>query len=86
MSNNETIVCDTADSIAHFRLASLKGQLKMEKHGMKGSMSPLRPKLAAEFGLKPRDSHDKFIAVIQAKMDAFVTKAAAESAVDQTVQ
>lgn len=53
-----------------FRLVSIKCQLRLEKAGMRNSGGALRPRLAAEFGLKPRDSHDKFIAAIQAKLDA----------------
>lgn len=49
---------------------SQKHQLKLEKLGMKFSGGALRPRLAAQHGLKPRDSHDKFIEVIQAKIDA----------------
>lgn len=69
------ITATTPDQIAYFRLASQKAQLKMEKIGLKSSGGPLRPRLAAEHGLKPRDSHDKFIAAIQTKMDAMVAAA-----------
>lgn len=68
----EGITCTTPDQIAFFRLASLKQQLKMEKVGLKSSGGAIRPRIAAEFGLKPRDSHDKFIAAVQAKMDSMV--------------
>lgn len=52
-----------------FRLASIRGQLKLEKAGLKSSGGALRPRLAKEFNLKPRDSHDKFIAAVQAAID-----------------
>lgn len=78
MSTNKDIVCNTPEAIAHFRLSSLKYQLKMEKIGLKSSGGPIRPRIAKEFGLKPRDSHDKFIAVIQAQMDELVAKKSAE--------
>lgn len=84
--SRESIVCDTPDAIEHFRLSSIKAQLKMEKMGLKSSGGPLRPRLAAQLGLSPRAKHDKYIEVVQAKMDALVAKAAQESAVGQTVQ
>lgn len=55
--------------IEAFRWASVKYQLKLEKHGMKSSGGALRPRLAAELGLKPRDSHDLYITEVQAKLD-----------------
>lgn len=65
--------------IAYFRLAQLKGALKIESTGMKVRQSPLRPKIADEFGLKPRAKHSEFIAVIQAKMDQMIADKAAKS-------
>jgi hypothetical protein len=59
----------TRTEIETFRLTSLKGQLKLESKGMKRSGGAIRPRVAAEFGLKPRDSYDKFIAAVQAKID-----------------
>jgi hypothetical protein len=55
----------TGKGIDAFRLLSIKHQLKLEKLGLKSSGGALRPRLAVEFGLKPRDSHDKFIAKIE---------------------
>lgn len=72
MVQREPITCNTPDQIAFFRLASLKQQLKLEKVGLKSSGGAIRPRIATEFGLKPRDSHDKFIAAVQAKMDAML--------------
>lgn len=63
------LVFDTPESINFFRLCSLRGMLKLEKIGMKTRGGALRPRIAAEFGLKPRDSHDKFIAKIQSLID-----------------
>jgi hypothetical protein len=60
----------TGNGISLFRLASLKGMVKLDKLGMRHSGGPIRPRIAAEFGLKPRDSHDKFIAAIEAKIAA----------------
>lgn len=65
----QAIVLTTPSAIAYGRLASLKGMLKLEKVGLKTRDGALRPRIAAEFSLKPRDSHDKFIAEIQRRMD-----------------
>lgn len=62
----------TPEQIAYVRLASLKAQLKMEKVGMKTRGGALRPRLAAEFGLKPRDTHQKFIDTIQDRMNVML--------------
>ena len=63
------IAATTPESISYFRLASLKGMLKLEKVGMKTRGGALRPRIAAEFGLKARDSHDKFITKIEQLME-----------------
>lgn len=60
---------NTPNGVSYFRLSSLKLQLKMEAKGLKSTGGAIRPRIAAEFGLKPRDSHEKYIQVIQAKMD-----------------
>lgn len=54
--------------ISAFRLMSLKSQLKLEKLGMRSSGGPIRPRIAQEFNLKPRASHDDFIAAIEVKL------------------
>ena len=51
-----------------FRLLSIKHQLKLEKLGLKSSGGALRPRLAKEFGLKPRDSHATYIAKIEEEL------------------
>jgi hypothetical protein len=61
----------TGDGVTYFRMASLKSQLRLEKVGMKSSGGALRPRLAKEFGLKPRDSHDLYIAHCQAYLDQY---------------
>ena len=48
-----------------FRLLSIKHQLKLEKLGLKSSGGALRPRLAKEFGLKPRAPHAEYIAKIE---------------------
>jgi hypothetical protein len=65
-------VIDTPEGIQYVRLASLKGMLKLEHLGMTSRGGALRPRLAAEFGLKPRDSHAKFIAYCEKKMAEFL--------------
>jgi len=64
-----TITCQTPDEISIFRLLSVKHQLNFEKMGMKSSGGALRPRLAKEFGLKPRDSYEMYIAAVQKKID-----------------
>ncbi len=58
-------VIATPAGINHFRLASLRGMLKMEKAGMKTRGGALRPRIAEELGLKARDSYDTFLAKIE---------------------
>jgi hypothetical protein len=67
---DKAIVVDTPHGIAHFRLLSIKGRVKLESKGIRHSSGAIRPRIAAEFGLKPRDSYEKYIAAIQAKIDA----------------
>ena len=62
------------NQMAYFRLAQLKGVLTLESKGMKGRIGPIRPKIAAEFGLKARDPYEKFIGVIKAKMDEMLAQ------------
>lgn len=57
-------------AVDHFRLLSVKGQLSLESKGLKSSGGALHPRLAADFGLKPRDSYAKYLEVIQARIDA----------------
>ena len=59
----------TPNQISYVRLASLKGMVTLESKGMKTRGGAIRPRIAAELGLKPRDSFDKFIETIQAKMN-----------------
>lgn len=66
--NQPTVL--TGDQVTAFALLSQKMQLKLEAKGLKSSGGPLRPRLAASLGLKPRDSHEKFIAAIDAKVAA----------------
>lgn len=58
----------TGEGVNYVRLASLRGMLRLESKGMKTRGGPLRPRIAAEFGLKPRDAFEKFINAIEARM------------------
>lgn len=58
----------TGTGVDYMRLASLRGMLRLEAVGMKSSIGPVRPKIAKEFGLKPRAPFADFINAVQAKM------------------
>jgi hypothetical protein len=55
----------TGTDIGAYRLLSLKSMLRMESKGMKSRGGALRPRIAEELGLKPRDSYEVFIAKIE---------------------
>lgn len=59
----------TGTGIGYVRLATLRGMLRLESVGMKSRNGPVRPRIAAEFGLKPRDSFTTYINAVQAKMN-----------------
>jgi hypothetical protein len=61
-------IANTPDSIAAFRLLSLRGRIKLEATGLKFRGGSTRSAIAAEFGLAPRASHDKFLAAIDKKL------------------
>jgi len=71
---DQPLVFDTEDQINFFRFASLKHQLKLETRGLRSSGGALRPRLAAEFGLGPRDDREHYIAYCQARMDEIRAK------------
>lgn len=60
----------TQPQIKAFRLLSLRQQLKLESVGLKSSGGAIRPRIAAEFGLKPRASHATYIDAINARLAA----------------
>ena len=62
----------TGWKIHAYRLASLKMQLKMEAAGMTSSGGAIRPRIAAEFGLKPRASHAEFIEAVEKRIAELV--------------
>ena len=59
----------TGEGVSYMRLATLRGMLRLESVGMKSRNGPVRPRIAAEFGLKPRDSFTTYINAVQAKMN-----------------
>jgi hypothetical protein len=65
---------NTPAQINGFRFASLKGMLTMESKGMKTRGGPLRPRLAAEFGLRARAPYADYIAHCQKQIDAVLTE------------
>lgn len=65
-------IAHTPEAISFYRLASLKGMIRMESVGMKSRGGALRPRIAAELGLKPRAPHAEFIAEIQRRMDELI--------------
>lgn len=72
--DTQPVVLNTPDHMVFYRLCQLRGVLKMEKVGLKGRAGPVRPKIAAEFGLKPRASYDEFIAAVQKKIDEMISE------------
>lgn len=67
-----TIALTRPDQIAAFRLASLRARIKLEKLGMRHSAGSTRALIAAELGLKPRASHDTFIAELTRRIEALL--------------
>lgn len=74
MSNNETIVMSTKEELSYANYAIMKGALKMEKAGLKSRGGALRPRLAAQFGLKKTAPHDDFIAYCESQMVILLAK------------
>lgn len=70
--SNEAMVFDTPQAISYVQLASVKARFKLLKAGLTFRGPSLRKLWAKPLGLKPRDSYDKFIETIQAKMDAIL--------------
>lgn len=79
LGNNGGTIC-TGQGVNVFRLISLKGMLRMEKVGMKTRGGSIRPRIAAEFGLKPRAPYDDYIAAVDAKLKEMEPVIAAENA------
>jgi hypothetical protein len=66
------VIISEPNKIAAFRLLSLRAQLRLEARGIKSSGGAIRPRIAAEFGLKPRDSYDTYILAINKKIGELV--------------
>lgn len=64
----------TPDEIAYFRFCQLKYALKVEALGLKHKGGALRPKLATEFGLKPRDPLTAYIAYCETQQALLLAK------------
>lgn len=62
------IVIDKPNGISLFRLLSIRGRIKLEAMGLKGRGASTKSLVAAEFGLKPRDKPEKFLAAIDTKI------------------
>ena len=69
-----------SSAFSYYRLAQIKGALTLESKGMKGRQGPLRPKLAEEFGLKPRAPFEDYINTAKAKMEEILKTTQKESA------
>lgn len=63
------MLLNTPAQISAYRLASIRGMLKLERAGMKTRGGALRPRIAAELGLSPRASYDAFIARIESMLE-----------------
>ena len=57
------------NDIGAVRLLALRGMLRLEKVGLKGSAGAIRPRIAGEFGLSPRAPHDTYINMINARLE-----------------
>lgn len=68
-----------SDEIAYYRLAVIKGRLKLEANGLRGRGRAMRPRMAAEFGLNPRDTFAAFITVAEGRMAALLEKARSQA-------
>lgn len=63
------IVCDTPESIYHYRLCALKGALKLEAKGLRHSkLGSVRKIVCKELGLKPSTKAPKVLESLEAKI------------------
>lgn len=79
ITNTNGVTVATGKGIAYVRLCSLKGKVTLESKGMTSRMGAIRPRIADEFGLKPRAPYADYIAAIQAKMNTMLTEAQQET-------
>lgn len=66
----QPIVVDTPNAIAKYRLCAIRARIKMEAKGLKFRGGSTRTHVAAELGLKPRDTHQKFVDKLTEMIDA----------------
>ncbi len=81
-----SVTVATGAGVDAFRLLAIRGMLRLEKLGMKNSRGPLRPRIALEFGLKPRNSHDVFLARVEELLAEAKAKVAAENAAEVAIE
>lgn len=74
MNSNSGFSITRPNGIAICQLLALKGAIRLESIGMKHSSGALRPRWAAKLGLKPRDSHAKYIETIEARVKEIEAK------------
>lgn len=77
---SSAMIASTPNQIGYVRLASLKGMVTLESKGLKGRGGPIRPRIAAELGLKPRAPYADFITAIQSRMTELLPAIQAEKA------
>jgi hypothetical protein len=68
----DTITIIKGEGVKAYRLLAIKQRIKMEKLGLKFRGGSTRAAVAAELGLKSRDSHQKFIEAIDKKLAEMV--------------
>lgn len=76
VTSRNPLVFDTPDGIELFRLASLKGRIKLEAIGMRasGGGKSTRAAIAAELGLKPRSPHSAFLDELTKRINVLKAK------------
>jgi hypothetical protein len=66
--SEKSMTIDTPAGIEYYRLAVIKSRIKLESKGLKFRGNSTRSLVAAELGLTPRTKPEKFIEVIELKM------------------
>lgn len=55
------MILSNPDQIRNYQLRVVRSAIKLEEKGLKHSGGSVRARWATELGLKPRDSHAKFV-------------------------
>jgi hypothetical protein len=77
---DESIILDTPEGIAFFRLCALKGAVKLESIGMRHSSGrSMRKILATELGLPPRTDYATVLARAEEKIEAAIAQRATQA-------